>query len=66
VRPGTTDPSPELARAVSAAAHAEGVIVLSCGTYGNVLRLLPPLSIGDDLLHEALDVLDAAFAATVV
>jgi 4-aminobutyrate aminotransferase/(S)-3-amino-2-methylpropionate transaminase len=66
VREGTTEPSPELAKAVSAAAHAEGVIVLTCGTYGNVLRFLPPLSIGDDLLHEALDVLDAAFAATVV
>ncbi len=66
VRPGTTEPDPELARAVSAAAHAEGVIVLTCGTYGNVLRFLPPLAIGDDLLREALDVLDAAFAATVV
>lgn len=66
VREGTTEPSPELAKAVSAAAHAEGVIVLTCGTYGNVLRFLPPLSIGDDLLHEALDVLEAAFAATVV
>jgi 4-aminobutyrate aminotransferase/(S)-3-amino-2-methylpropionate transaminase len=66
VRAGTTEPSPELAKAVSAAAHAEGVIVLTCGTYGNVLRFLPPLAIGDDLLREALDVLDAAFAATVV
>ena len=65
VEAGTTDPDPALAKAVSAAAHAEGVIVLTCGTYGNVLRFLPPLAIGDDLLLEALDVLDAAFAATV-
>jgi 4-aminobutyrate aminotransferase/(S)-3-amino-2-methylpropionate transaminase len=65
VEAGTTDPDPALAKAVSAAAHAEGVIVLTCGTYGNVLRFLPPLAIGDDLLAEALDVLDAAFAATV-
>ena len=62
---GTSEPDPALAKAVSAAAHAEGVIVLTCGTYGNVLRFLPPLAIGDDLLHEGLDVLEAAFAATV-
>jgi 4-aminobutyrate aminotransferase / (S)-3-amino-2-methylpropionate transaminase / 5-aminovalerate transaminase len=38
--------------------------VLTCGTYGNVLRFLPPLAISDEQLHEAFDVLDAAFAAT--
>ena len=38
-------------------AHSAGVIVLSCGTYGNVLRFLPPLTISDDLLLEGLDVL---------
>ena len=37
--------------------HAAGVIVLSCGTFGNVLRFLPPLTISDDLLVEGLDVL---------
>ncbi len=36
--------------------HAAGVIVLSCGTFGNVLRFLPPLTISDDLLTEGLDV----------
>ncbi len=66
VRPGTTEPDPDLARAVAAAAHAEGVIVLTCGTYGNVLRLLPPLAIDDTLLGEGLDVLEAAFASTLV
>ncbi|WP_435771308.1 4-aminobutyrate--2-oxoglutarate transaminase [Nocardioides sp. SYSU DS0651] len=63
VEPATGDPDPALARAVAAAAHREGVIVLTCGTYGNVLRFLPPLATTDDLLHEAFDVLDAAFAA---
>jgi 4-aminobutyrate aminotransferase/(S)-3-amino-2-methylpropionate transaminase len=63
VRAGTTEPDPALAKAVAAFAHQQGVVVLTCGTYGNVLRLLPPLSIGDDLLHDALDVLTAAFAA---
>jgi 4-aminobutyrate aminotransferase/(S)-3-amino-2-methylpropionate transaminase len=63
VRPGGTEPDPELAKAVSAAAHRQGVIVLTCGTHGNVLRFLPPLAISDELLHEAFDVLDEAFAA---
>ncbi|MBV8929871.1 MAG: 4-aminobutyrate--2-oxoglutarate transaminase [Mycobacteriaceae bacterium] len=57
VRSGTADPDPELTRELAAKAHAAGVIVLTCGTYNNVVRLLPPLSIGDDLLIEGLDVL---------
>ncbi|QDH11069.1 4-aminobutyrate--2-oxoglutarate transaminase [Nocardioides dongxiaopingii] len=64
VRPGGTEPDPALARAVAAAAHAEGVIVLTCGTHGNVLRFLPPLAISDALLHEAFDVVERAFAAS--
>lgn len=63
VRPGTTEPDPGLAAAVARACHAEGVVVLTAGTFGNVLRFLPPLVIGQELLTEALDVLEAAFAA---
>ncbi len=61
VEPGTHVPDPVLTKTVAAAAHAQGVIVLTCGTWGNVLRFLPPLTIPDHLLDEALDVLDAAF-----
>ncbi len=43
--------------------HSEGVLVLTAGTYGNVLRFLPPLVMPEALLNEALDVLDKAFAA---
>ncbi|MGA5466670.1 4-aminobutyrate--2-oxoglutarate transaminase [Mycobacterium sp. NPDC050041] len=57
VKPGTTEPDADLAKKLAAAAHAAGVIVLTCGTYGNVLRFLPPLAISDDLLVEGLDVL---------
>ena len=60
VRPGTTDPDPLAAAAVARACHEQGVVVLTCGTYGNVLRLLPPFVIGDDLLADALDVLTGA------
>jgi 4-aminobutyrate aminotransferase/(S)-3-amino-2-methylpropionate transaminase len=57
VKAGTLQPAPELARAVAAQCHSRGVLVLVCGTYGNVIRLLPPLVIGEDLLVEALSIL---------
>src|SRR5690606_18117486 len=58
--------TPDAARTakVSAYCHAHGVLTLTCGTYGNVLRFLPPLVIPEHLLTEALDVLSEAFAAT--
>ena len=60
----TTDPDPALTAAVATAAREQGVIVLTCGTYGNVLRFLPPLTITDELLNEGLDVLAEAFSAS--
>ncbi|MDQ7905205.1 4-aminobutyrate--2-oxoglutarate transaminase [Phytohabitans sp. ZYX-F-186] len=63
VEPDTKTPAPGLAAAVSAACHRQGLITLTAGTYGNVLRFLPPLVIGEDLLREGLDILDSAFAA---
>ena len=57
VKSGTTEPDAELTKALSAGAHAAGVIVLTCGTFGNVLRFLPPLTTSDELLEEGLDVL---------
>jgi len=62
VKPGTTEPDAALAGGVAKAAIAQGVVVLTCGTYGNVIRFLPPLSIGDELLAEGLDVVAAALA----
>lgn len=63
IKPGTMDPDPDLAGRVAKAAHAQGVVTLTCGTYGNVLRFLPPLSIPDDLLREGLDIVAAGFDA---
>ncbi|PFG29389.1 4-aminobutyrate--2-oxoglutarate transaminase [Paramicrobacterium agarici] len=60
VRPETGEPDAELARRVAAAAHTQGVIVLTCGTYGNVIRFLPPLSIPLELLVEGLDIVATA------
>jgi 4-aminobutyrate aminotransferase/(S)-3-amino-2-methylpropionate transaminase len=63
VEPGTLTPNPALTSAIAAECHQQGLVTLTAGTFGNVLRFLPPLVIGDDLLHEGLDILDAAFAA---
>jgi 4-aminobutyrate aminotransferase/(S)-3-amino-2-methylpropionate transaminase len=64
VEPGGKEPNPALTAAVNMACHRDGLVTLTAGTYGNVLRFLPPLVIGDDLLHEGLDILEAAFAAS--
>ncbi|MGZ4617092.1 MAG: aminotransferase class III-fold pyridoxal phosphate-dependent enzyme, partial [Actinomycetes bacterium] len=63
VRPGTREPDAAVTSAVAKACHAEGLVVLTCGTYGNVLRFLPPLVMPDHLLDEGLTILDKAFAA---
>ena len=64
VKPGTLEPDAARAGAVAAYCHRNGVVVLTCGTWGNVFRFLPPLSISDDLLEEAFDVVAEAFTAT--
>jgi 4-aminobutyrate aminotransferase/(S)-3-amino-2-methylpropionate transaminase len=58
VRPGTTEPDAEAAKRVAAHTHAHGVVTLTAGTYGNVIRLLPPLVIDEDLLRDALGVIE--------
>ncbi len=63
VRPGTTTPDAAAARTVVAACQKEGVVTLSCGTWGNVIRLLPPLVITDAQLADGLEVLAAAIRA---
>ncbi|WP_461187470.1 4-aminobutyrate--2-oxoglutarate transaminase [Arthrobacter sp. Z4-13] len=63
VQAGSKEPNPELTKAVAAACLKEGVIILTCGTFGNVIRLLPPLVITDELLNDGLDVLAAAIKA---
>ncbi len=62
VKSGTGEPDPDLTKNLAAKAHAQGVLVLTCGTFGNVLRFLPPLTISDELLLEGLGVLAAILA----
>lgn len=63
VDPTTGEPDAALTGTIAKACHAQGVIVLTCGTYGNIVRLLPPLTISNDLLLEGLTVLTEALAA---
>jgi 4-aminobutyrate aminotransferase / (S)-3-amino-2-methylpropionate transaminase / 5-aminovalerate transaminase len=56
----TFAPRADLAKEISARCHAQGVLTLTCGTHGNVIRLLPPLVIGDELLRDGLAVLRRA------
>jgi 4-aminobutyrate aminotransferase / (S)-3-amino-2-methylpropionate transaminase / 5-aminovalerate transaminase len=60
----SSDPDPGFTAAVANAAREQGVIVLTCGTFGNVLRFLPPLTISDELLNEGLDLLADAISAS--
>ncbi len=58
-----TERSPDRAKAVVDAAFERGLLLLSCGMYGNVLRFLPALTISDDELDEGLVVLEESLAA---
>jgi 4-aminobutyrate aminotransferase/(S)-3-amino-2-methylpropionate transaminase len=57
VRPGTTEPDADSTRGIVQACHQAGVVALSCGSYGNVIRLLPPLIIDEALLEDGLGVM---------
>jgi 4-aminobutyrate aminotransferase / (S)-3-amino-2-methylpropionate transaminase / 5-aminovalerate transaminase len=59
----TKEPAKGMAKTVIEACYREGVIVLKAGTYDNVIRLLPPLTIDERLLDEGLSVLEKAVAA---
>ena len=64
VQKGSADsvktPDADVVKRIAADCLAEGVIILTTGTYGNVIRLLPPLVISEELLLDGLEVLEAA------
>lgn len=62
VKPGTKDPNPEAMAKVIKYCQSQGVLILTAGTYANVIRFLPPLVITDELLKDALSVLAEGFA----
>ena len=64
VDPATGEPSPDAVKRVQQAALEAGLILLTCGVYGNVMRFLYPLTIEDLVFDEALDILDGALLKT--
>jgi len=60
---GTDEPDSDMTKQVLTRARESGLILLSCGVYGNAIRLLVPLTASDDLLEEGLTLLESALAA---
>jgi 4-aminobutyrate aminotransferase len=65
VRPGGSEPAPEIVSVATSAARERGLMLLACGLYGNVLRLLPPLTISEEELEEGLGILEASLEQAV-
>ena len=59
---GDSSPAPQCAAALKAAAYRRGLLLLTCGTSGNVVRLMMPLTVPYELLDEGLSILDASLA----
>jgi 4-aminobutyrate aminotransferase len=62
---GSAEPAPELTSALLKTANEKGLILLSCGTYGNVIRFLTPLTASDALVSEGMDVFEASLTEAV-
>ena len=60
VQPGTKNPNAAAAKAIVSYCNQQGVVALACGTYGNVIRLLPPMVITDEQLADGLSVMASA------
>ena len=54
-------PDVELTKSLVTAAYQNGLVLLSCGVNGNVIRFLPPLTISNEIIDEGLDILEACF-----
>ena len=65
VIPGGIEPNPAVLTGIVKFCQNEGVLILTAGTYGNVIRLLPPLVMPENLLREALEILDRAIASAI-
>ncbi|WP_347137644.1 4-aminobutyrate--2-oxoglutarate transaminase [Paracoccus sp. SSK6] len=61
--PGSDSPNPDFTNRVREEALKRGLILLTCGVYGNVVRFLAPLTIPDEVFEEALDILDESLLA---
>jgi 4-aminobutyrate aminotransferase len=61
----SAEPAPQLTQALTKVANEKGLILLSCGTYGNVIRFLVPLTASDDLVRDGMDIFEASLTEAV-
>jgi len=59
------EPSPQLTQALMKVANENGLILLSCGTYGNVIRFLVPLTASDALVRDGMDIFETSLTEAV-
>ncbi|HEU4475825.1 MAG TPA: 4-aminobutyrate--2-oxoglutarate transaminase [Methyloceanibacter sp.] len=59
------EPTPQLTQTLMKVANEKGLILLSCGTYGNVIRFLVPLTASDDLVRDGMDIFEASLTEAV-
>ena len=59
------EPAPQLTQALTKIANDKGLILLSCGTYGNVIRFLVPLTASEDLVRDGMDIFEASLTEAV-
>jgi len=59
------EPAPQLTQALMKIANEKGLILLSCGTYGNVIRFLVPLTASDQLVRDGMDIFEASLTEAV-
>ena len=59
------DPAPQLTQALMKVANKNGLILLSCETYGNVIRFLVPLTASDALIRDGMDIFEASLTEAV-
>jgi len=62
---GSTKPDADLTNAIRLKALEKGLILLTCGVYGNVIRFLSPITIQDELFNEALDIIETSIREAV-
>ena len=61
----SAEPAPQLTQALMKVANENGLILLSCGTYGNVIRFLVPLTASDELVREGMDIFEASLTEAI-
>jgi 4-aminobutyrate aminotransferase len=61
----SAEPAPQLTQTLMKVANEKGLLLLSCGTYGNVIRFLAPLTASDEVVRDGMDIFEASLTEAV-